>query len=176
VGEMVGVLYDPDNPQQAQISGYRSSYLGPTILLVMGLVFVGFAGIGMGMVDVVSNAIRPGRSNIGRFAGVWVNEDAQTRSITRIELRRRWPGTEIRMWGKCHPVDCDWGSRYSYELSDVARGEMKVAWKPAFAVRTQDLKLLPDGRLEVVTHTQFTDRSGRRPYDSTDVFRKAGPP
>jgi len=176
VGETVGVLYDPGNPQSARVAGFASSYLGPTILLVMGLVFVTFAGLGMGMVDAVSNLIAPGRTSVGKFAGVWANEDAQTRNITRVEIRQRWPGTEIKVWGKCHPADCDWGRPYSYELSAVGSGEMRATWKPGFAVKTQELKLLPDGRLEVVTHTQFTDRSGRRPYDSKEVFRKVGAP
>jgi Protein of unknown function (DUF3592) len=176
VGETVSVLYAPGNPQDARVAGFTSSYLGPTIVMVMGLGFVTLAGIGIGVVDVVSNAIAPGRTSVGKFAGVWVNEDAQTSGITRVEIRQRWPGSEMKVWGKCQTTDCDWGLPHSYNLSAVARGEMKLGWKPGFAVITQELKLLPDGRLEVVSHRFFPAGSGRRPYDSKEIFRKVGPP
>ncbi|MBW2046710.1 MAG: hypothetical protein JRI96_17855 [Deltaproteobacteria bacterium] len=36
-----------------------------------------------------------------RYVGLWVNEDADTPFITRVEIRDEF----IHMWGKCHPTD-----------------------------------------------------------------------
>jgi hypothetical protein len=151
---------------------YGERRSGPAIVMVVGLGFAALGGVGMGMVDVVSNAIAPGRDGVGMLGGVWANEDVRTGSITRVEIRSRWPGIEVKMWGRCQPTDCDWGSPSSYDRSAAASGQMNLVWRPRFAVKNQDLKLLPDGRLEIVTHTHFTDNSRRRDYDSKDYFRK----
>jgi len=145
---------------------------GPAIVMGVGLGFAALGGLGLGMADVVSNAIAPGRGSAGALGGVWANENERTSGITRVEIRSRWPGIEVKMWGRCHPTDCDWGSPYSNDRSGVASGQMSLVWRPGFALKNQELKLLPDGRLEIVTHTHFTDNSRRRDYDSKDYFRK----
>jgi hypothetical protein len=141
----------------------RKRLVGPAIVLVVGLGFATLGGLGMGIV---------GRGSVGTLGGIWANENERTSGITRVEIRSRWPGIEVKMWGRCQPTDCDWGSPYSYDRSAVARGEMSLVWRPGFAVKNQELKRLPDGRLEIVTHTHFTDNSRRRDYDSKDYFRQ----
>jgi hypothetical protein len=75
------------------------------------------------------------------------------------------------MWGKCHPTDCDWGIETT-DISDASDGTLNLVWDPGFAIRTQDLILLLDGRLKVITFTHFTDNSGRLDYESTGYFIK----
>jgi hypothetical protein len=47
-----------------------------------------------------------------------------------------------------------------------------VTWKKGFATTTQKLTLIADAKLEVSSHTHFTDRSGRADYDSNETFVK----
>jgi len=44
------------------------------------------------------------------LAGTWVNIDANTDSITRLEVKEEADGWTIQAWGKCVPTDCDWGA------------------------------------------------------------------
>jgi hypothetical protein len=44
------------------------------------------------------------------LAGKWVNIDANTNSITRLEVTKGADGWVIHAWGKCGPPDCDWGT------------------------------------------------------------------
>ena len=173
IGQSVAVLYDPADPAGAQLGG-GANYFSGSVVLVMGLGFGAFGVMGMGLPGAIGEMLRPGSGAAGRFSGAWVAEDVQTRSITRVEIRARWPGLEIRMWGKCAPVDCDWGRPASYVSDRISAGELQVTWRPHFAEKRQDLRLLDDGRLEVVTRTHFTDRSGRKDYDGRDYFRRAG--
>ena len=43
-GDEVTVIYYPDQPEKAKLSGFFALYLGPVLLIVMGLVFL-FVGI-----------------------------------------------------------------------------------------------------------------------------------
>ena len=172
VGQSVAVLYDPADPAEARLGG-GTLYFSGAVVLVMGLGFGAFGAVGMGLPGAIGEALWPGSGAAGRFSGAWVAEDAQTRGITRVEIRARWPGIQIHMWGKCTPVDCDWGRPASYMPDRIAAGELQVTWRPSFAEKRQDLRLLDDGRLEIVTHTRFKDGSGRRDYDSRDYLRRA---
>jgi hypothetical protein len=172
IGQSVAVLYDPADPAGAQLGG-GANYFSGSVVLVIGLGFSAFGVVGMGLPGAIGEALRPGSGAAGRFSGAWVAEDARTRSITRVEIRARWPGLEIRMWGKCAPVDCDWGRPASYMPDRIAAGELQVTWRPGFAEKRQELRLLEDGRLEIVTHTRFTSGSNRKDYDSRDYFRRA---
>ena len=72
------------------------------------------------------------------------------------------------MWGSCIP-ECYWGEART-SLADADDDAVVLAWSPTFAQKTQELEVLQDGRLRVMTHTRFTDGSGREPYDSVDYF------
>jgi DNA-binding beta-propeller fold protein YncE len=104
-----------------------------------------------------------------RFIGSWMNEDANTRGISRVEVRSDVNAVVAHMWGKCHPQDCDWGEA-RVDVSDAPTGTLNVKWVLSFAQRTQRITVLSDGRLKVDSHTHFTDNSGRADNDSTDYF------
>lgn len=171
-GQSVAVLYDPADPAGAQLGG-GIQYFSGGVVLVIGLGFGAFGAMGMGLPGAIGEALWPGSGAAGRFSGAWVAEDARTRGITRVEISGRWPGIQIRMWGKCTPVDCDWGRPATYVPGRIPAGELQVTWRPRFAEKRQDLRLLDDGRLEIVTHTRFTDGSGRKDFDSREYFRRA---
>ena len=125
--------------------------------------------------DSSPRAVASGPGSHSVFEGTWKNDDEKTGSITRAEIRPRGSGFEVSMWGRCHPTDCDWGKPHSYDFSSMAGGPMKLEWRPGFAVKKQELTLLPEGRMEVVTRTHFTDRSGRKDYEIRDFLRKLPP-
>jgi hypothetical protein len=103
------------------------------------------------------------------FAGFWRNEDPETESITRASIRVSGDALVVHMWAVCSP-ECYWGDAQT-SLADANDGVLVLAWNPGFAERTQELQVLQDGRLRVMTHTRFTDGSGRQPYDLVDYFR-----
>ena len=102
------------------------------------------------------------------FVGKWTNKDFQTRDITRVYIRQDGDTAIVHEWGRCHPKECDWG-----EATVTQKGSaLSVAWQPGFAVEIQELTLLADGSLQVTMHTHFTDNSGRKDYDTKDIFAK----
>ena len=106
------------------------------------------------------------------FFGVWVNEDIDTDSITKIEIWRMGEtSVYIQMWGACQPTNCDWGIQET-NFDDTLDNFISLVWDPGFAIRSQGLLLLLNGQLEVKTFTQFTDGSGRDDYETTDYFTK----
>jgi hypothetical protein len=54
------------------------------------------------------------------LAGTWVNVEAKTGSITRLEVREEAGGWVIHAWGSCAPTDCDWGVVPLHMAVDVA--------------------------------------------------------
>ena len=105
------------------------------------------------------------------FAGRWRNEDPETGSITRVSIRATGSAFVVHMWGACIP-ECDWGEAQT-SMADADDGVLLLGWKPSFAERTQEVQVLQDGRLKVMTHTRFTDGTGRQPYDSVDYFSRS---
>lgn len=110
------------------------------------------------------------------FVGRWRNEDPETGSITRVSIRGLGNAFVVEMWGACIP-ECYWGEVQA-SRADADDGVLVLAWNPPFGRQTQELQVLQDGRLRVMTHTRFTDGAGRqpyerRPYDSVDHFSRS---
>jgi hypothetical protein len=126
--------------------------------------------------------------------GTWVNEDPNTRSLTRViitfpcndvvavpvggEAPEPDPDT-IHVYGACHPTDCDWGVE---EIADKywSRTQSQYTYARAyydhsFANRTLHVYRLSEDRIVVYTWTRFTDDSGRDSYSSVDYFSKVSP-
>lgn len=56
---------------------------------------------------VVSSAVAVSRED---FVGAWMNDDSETGGITRILVKTSGASDlEVNAFGKCHPMDCDWG-------------------------------------------------------------------
>ena len=49
VGDIVDILYDPNNPQSARVVKSSNLYFAPILLAVMGVVFVGGAMVWLGL-------------------------------------------------------------------------------------------------------------------------------
>ena len=114
------------------------------IFILLLIVVVVFAGCG---------GITPSENN---FYGFWVNEDTNTDSITKIDIQKIEDIIYVHMWGKCHPDDCDWGIETT-DISDAVDGILNLTWDQGFVIRTQEIILLSDGRLKVVTFSDYFD-------------------
>jgi len=98
------------------------------------------------------------------FVGDWTNKDFQTRGITRVKIRLDGTNVIAHVWGRCHPTECDWGEKIA-----TAKGQtLTLTWKQGF----EEFTVLADGSLQVVVHRRFTDNSGRKDYNSKDIFAK----
>jgi thiol-disulfide isomerase/thioredoxin len=102
------------------------------------------------------------------FVGEWCNKDFSTPGITRVHIRTVDDRLTVHMWGRCHPKECDWGEAAATKSSQG----LSVKWDHGFAVKTQELRILANGDLQVDTRARFTDGSGRRDYDASDTFAK----
>jgi hypothetical protein len=117
-------------------------------------------------------------------AGRWINTDAATRSIPRIELRficqdqvingelyPPGPPWYVHVWGKCHPTNCDWGE---VGATRTGAGHVYAFYDQGFAKRYVYAKMSAyrPGQLWVYTWTHFTDGSGRADYATNNWFRR----
>ncbi len=104
------------------------------------------------------------------FKGVWVNEDEETRSMTKCEIRYEEDRFYIHLWGACHPEDCDWGETATDELDEKTQ-QLTVNWDQGFVERTQTL-VIKNGKLVLTTNNHYKDDSGRPDNSIVDIFIK----
>jgi hypothetical protein len=103
------------------------------------------------------------------FAGTWVNRNANPPDLTRVQLDRATASTmTLHVWGACVPTDCDWDTT----TATLVGGELHASYVQSFATRT--IRISRSGsQLVVQCHTHFTDNSGRKDYDITDIMNRA---
>jgi hypothetical protein len=117
--------------------------------------------------------------------GSWRNLDASTRSVTRVRVNNvcsdlrlcdqngvcTWNGGYfVRVFGKCHPYDCDWGEVKATPMSD---GWILATYTRSWATKYVWLKTYGSGplvRLRVYVRTDFTDADGRTDYTTDEWF------
>jgi hypothetical protein len=107
------------------------------------------------------------KSEASRFVGDWTNKDFETRNITRINVRMDGDQIKVHAWGRCHPIECDWGETNA----TLHRQALSVMWDQKFAIQTQDIALAPDGTMQIKTHLVSTLR-GRKDRDYECVLVK----
>ncbi len=113
--------------------------------------------------------------------GAWRNADANTRGPARVELEficqdqvrngelyPPGPPWKVRVWGRCHPTNCDWGQVGAQRLSS---GHIYATYNQGFARRYVYARMsqYQAGRLWVYTYTDFTSPS-RADYGRHDWF------
>ena len=115
-----------------------------------------------------------------RFAGSFVNEDANTRGLTRLTL---FDDNIVNAWGKCHPTDCNWGEEVTVAYGPGVESDLQSTAKALSATYVQRhavtvliIKPLKDDRLRVDVFTRFTDRSGRSAYTASHVLVREAEP
>lgn len=139
-----------------------------TILTALGLVVVGIT-----LTATPAQATCIGTSPA---TGSWHNTDPNTNSITRVVVD--WgcpdqgayhPAGSIRVFGKCHPTDCDWGTRRTYaETGGWERARYDHSWATKH-VWIKPYSFYGRTYLRVWVYTDFTPADGRKDY-VTDVW------
>jgi hypothetical protein len=94
VGEKVGVLYAPDDPNDARIDGFGSLWLGPLILGGLGVVF---GGIGFGIL-IVSRLDKRKREWLMAYGTEVQAEFASVERNTSLKVNGRSPWRIIAQW------------------------------------------------------------------------------
>ena len=107
-------------------------------------------------------------NTIKASVGEWTSKNFDTRDITRVNIRVDAGHVIVHEWGRAHPTESDWGEA----TASASGGVLSVIWKQGFATKTQTLRPLSDGSLQLTTHCHFTDNSGRPDYDTTNTFAK----
>jgi len=123
-----------------------------------------------------------GLASINQFAGSWTNVDPNTRGITGLDIAAEGTFANVQGWGKCQPIDCDWGTVPAQAFassisSDLASGAdtLIAVFDGGFSETTLVIK--PAGnRLNVDSYDRFKDNSGRSNYMSSYTFQKAQAP
>jgi hypothetical protein len=118
-----------------------------------------------------SRTAEPPGAGADQFAGHWLNVNPHASGITRVEIERRLNTLSVHVWGACVPTDCDWGTETT-DAAEADDGSLSVTWKESFKTTNQQIGLVPDGRLKVLSHTHFTDNSGRPDYNSAEYFAR----
>jgi len=113
--------------------------------------------------------------------GNWRNADQNTNSLTRISLRfvcqdqilngqpyPPGPPWYVRVFGKCHPTDCNWGEVGAQRLNS---GHIYAVYDQGFAKRYVYAKMSQyrPRQLWVYTWTDFAD-PGRPDYEVQNWF------
>lgn len=102
------------------------------------------------------------------ISGNWVNEDANTRGITKLSINAN--KTIIHPYGACSPNDCDWGD-IRLNASSQTRNSYTASHDPGFKVTKLVVTALSAERIKVTTNTTFRD--SRKPQKHTYYFKRA---
>jgi hypothetical protein len=106
------------------------------------------------------------------WSGTWVNQNPNTSGITKfVVVPDGAHKFKVRVFGKCHPTDCDWGTTemitykrqdgyYFYGTANYAQG-----FKNTVLTFT-----LAEGPVVLESFNRFLDNSGRQNYYTRDQF------
>jgi hypothetical protein len=107
------------------------------------------------------------------LAGKWVNVDASTNSIARLEVTEKADGWFIHAWAKCGPPDCDWGTVPLHMAVDSDGPDQPIdAQRLTHGVAYWDHKE-NDAKADIRTFMTLQVRNGELVVESFDVFGKA---
>jgi hypothetical protein len=87
------------------------------------------------------------------LTGTWTNENAQTHSITRLEIEQTGNLAQVHAWGSCRPHDCDWGM----EQGTAIRNTVSTAWPQDGVLRKTTLNR-EGPRLRVALDSVYRDK------------------
>lgn len=104
------------------------------------------------------------------FTGLWVNEDEQTRMITRCKISYKNNSLVVQMWGACTPQDCPWGENVANEVKN-GTNKFELLWDQEFAESAITYEII-DGKLKLTHNRRYKDNSGRPDFTLIEYFIK----
>ncbi len=132
--------------------------------------------VGAALALVALGAPNAAFATINDFTGTWANDNASTRGITRIKIKRMGGAITVQAWGSCSPSDCDWGAvsatPYAGSASSDALGDtvsLVATFDQSFGEKALVLTL-EGSKLVANLYTKFTDGSGRSSYATRETF------
>jgi hypothetical protein len=109
--------------------------------------------------------------------GGWVNEDPDTRGLTKLTVADAGANLEATAWGACTPTDCEWGAvpmhTIGTSIADTTPEQSVASWDHGFStvfVTTH----VAGSELIVERYTVFHDGSDRSNYYSQESMWKLG--
>jgi len=117
----------------------------------------------------------PTKSKVDGFVGHWRSEDPNTVGLTKADIQAQSNRVTVHLWERCHPTDCDWGTK-SVPLSEADdKGVLEIQWNGNKGYERTDLqikiKVLPDKRLQITRHFHVIDAASSRPdYEKVGYF------
>jgi hypothetical protein len=114
-------------------------------------------------------ATGPAAGDVSDFLGVWVDADTDTSGIARIVVTPGDGGqVNIRVFGRCHPADCDWGVQpartYTGDPGSKDVRSIAADFNAGVARKHLTLSLAVGHALRFEVQTDFTDGSARSNY------------
>lgn len=112
------------------------------------------------------------------FVGTWVNRNADTRGITRLEIQQVSRNQlSIQVFASCSPQDCDWGTTqlvtYGDNVQDRDHQVATARYDQGFKTSLLTLNLNDqDNQIALSNFSQFQDNSDRQNYFSRERFVK----
>lgn len=113
------------------------------------------------------------------LVGTWRNTDPYTDGITVAEISTRGSGFAVRIWGSCHPEDCDWGTEqiqlFTSSVDESTEAEtlsFLATYSSSFSETTVIGRPLASDRMEIQVLTRFTDGSARSNYTAVHELQK----
>ena len=113
------------------------------------------------------HALRP-----TELVGSWIADDPDTRSLTRVVVRRRGGEYLVRVWGRCHPTDCAWDEAAATLRSDTPKPELSILYEQGFSTKRMSLRVVEPGLLGYRLETTFNDNSGRADQVSEELLKR----
>jgi hypothetical protein len=116
-----------------------------------------------------------GRADVQDFYGNWETAGSQTTGVAHVQISPAGGNhVNIRVYGRCHPIECDWGLAEGRSYSDDPHSRdvniLAADFNTGFAHKELIFrKAGGDVLLEVLT--DFIDGSGRHDFDVTDRLR-----
>jgi hypothetical protein len=162
-------LPPPTAPVSQHDPAHRSS-----LPLILGIVAA--AVLALGIVGyLILRPVPPNpTADTSSYIGTWSNPMPEAENgINRVEVSAAGDQLSIHAWGKCVPVDCDWGTQTATTDGQQARAVWNLAQVSNAGApgRTATVTIKPvNGQLSVDTYNTY---SGRGPTQRQFLFVKS---
>lgn len=106
------------------------------------------------------------------WIGKWLNTDAKAQGTTRLKIEAKDKVLTIQGFGRCEPVDCDYGTTTLKLCKVVGNKDETVAiasWDQEFLDHHIVLRMKA-GKLIVESFYLYKDQSGRSNFSLTETF------
>ena len=132
--------------------------------------------IGSTKIDTTSTAKDP----IKKIVGTWVNNNIDTKGITKLIVAKTGNRHSVHLFVKCDPTDCDLGKRLlrSSFWENSGSTHIEATYKESTVLRKLEIQSLqlysssPPVEIKVLFSNRFIDNSGRPSYSINETFRK----